>query len=522
MSEFRLADLMAALSHVTDLGMGQPQGNAVRVCLLARRLAEQMRVSDEVARDIYYTAMLQHVGCTAYALETAALFGGDDIAVRADGARVDFSRQREALSFLLFGIARNAPPYPRIKAVATAIRTGSAFDHALKASNCEVAFATARRLQTGTGVEQALLHMYERWDGLGNPFHVAGDEISLPARVTQAASQAVLFHRLGGWGLAADAIERRAGTMLDPAIAAALLQHGSALLEEIDAADPMIAVLEAEPSPWRQITAADLEQVARAFGDVVDLKSPFTHGHSTGVAMLAEAAAIRLNLNSAEGRHVFLAGLLHDLGRVAVANGIWDKPASLTSQEWDQVRLHPYYSERILCRSPLLAPVGALAGLHHERLDGSGYYRQLPAAMIPIAARILAAADMYQAMTQERPYRPAHTPEQAAAQLERDAHEGRLDPEAVSAVLDAAGHPARRLQRTQAAGLTGREVEVLRLAARGRSVREIGRLLSISPKTADHHIQHIYTKIGVSTRAGAAIFAMEHDLIPIDQPGEIG
>jgi HD-GYP domain-containing protein (c-di-GMP phosphodiesterase class II) len=207
------------------------------------------------------------------------------------------------------------------------------------------------------------------------------------------------------------------------------------------------------------------------------------------------------------------AGLLQDLGRAGVPNGIWDKPGPLTTTEWEQVRLHPYHSERILLRSPALTPLAPLAGMHHERLDGSGYYRQAMGESIPAGARLLAAADAYQAMTERRPYRPSHTPEEAAAELRGDAASGRLDPQAVHAVLEVAGHIIEPVRSEWPAGLTSREVEVLRLAARGMSNREIGAALSISPKTADHHIQHIYTKIGVSTRAGAAIFAMEHDLL---------
>jgi HD-GYP domain-containing protein (c-di-GMP phosphodiesterase class II) len=183
----------------------------------------------------------------------------------------------------------------------------------------------------------------------------------------------------------------------------------------------------------------------------------------------------------------------------------------LTASEWEQVRLHPYHSERILSRSSALAPLAPLAGMHHERLDGSGYYRQ--ATMIPTGARVLAAADAYQAMTQERPHRPALTPSAAAEQLNSEAARGRLDAEAVRAVLDAAGHPPARARLTWPAGLSDREVQVLRLVARGYSNREIARVLWISPKTAGHHVQHIYAKIGVSTRAAAAMFAMEHDLI---------
>ncbi len=197
------------------------------------------------------------------------------------------------------------------------------------------------------------------------------------------------------------------------------------------------------------------------------------------------------------------AGLLHDIGRVGVSSGIWEKPGPLSEREWERVRMHPYYTERVLARPPALARLGALASLHHERLDGSGYHRGVPASMLSPAARILAAADVYHAMIEPRPYRPARTPEAAAEELRREVRAGQLDSEAASGVLAAAGHRVRSTRRALVAGLSEREVEVLRLIARGHSKKQIGGLLTISQKTVDHHIQHIYNKINVSTRAAA-------------------
>jgi HD-GYP domain-containing protein (c-di-GMP phosphodiesterase class II)/DNA-binding CsgD family transcriptional regulator len=509
----QLAGLIAALSQVTDLGMGQPPEDAIRSCLLATGLARRMGLDERDVGDIYYATLLQHVGCTAYAHETAALLGGDDIAIRAGGARIDFSNPREALPFLLLEVGKSATPLVRARAVITAIRKGQKFDEELSRSNCEVAVHMARRLGLGSGVQPGLNDIYERWDGKGNPQKLTRDDIALPARFAQVASQAVLFGRLGGPDLTSEVIRRRAGTALDPSIAEAFLRHGRELLVEILSADASVAVVEAEPEPRRWIAESHLDRVARAFADLVDLKSPFTHGHSATVSELAEAAATNLGLTEAEVVCVRRAGFLHDLGRSGVPNGIWDKPGSLTATEWEQVRLHPYHSERILSRSSALAPLAPLAGMHHERQDGSGYHRQASATMIPTGARLLAAADAYQAMTQERPHRPALTPEAAAEQLSSEAAQGRLDPEAVRAVLEAAGHQPEHVRPAWPAGLSDREVQVLRLLAHGHSNREVARLLWISPKTAGHHVQHIYAKIGVSTRAAAAMFAMEHDLI---------
>jgi HD-GYP domain-containing protein (c-di-GMP phosphodiesterase class II) len=196
-----------------------------------------------------------------------------------------------------------------------------------------------------------------------------------------------------------------------------------------------------------------------------------------------------------------------------VPNAIWDKPSPLTDGEWERVRLHPYYSERILQRSPSLKPLAIAAGMHHERLDGSGYHRGSKRAEIPHDARILAAADVYQAMTQPRPYREALVPARAAAELEAEAAAGRLDADAVAAVLTAAGHQAHSTHSHWPAGLSDREVEVLRLLCRGGTKKNVAALLKISPATVDHHVRHIYDKVGVASRAGATLFAIENELL---------
>jgi HD-GYP domain-containing protein (c-di-GMP phosphodiesterase class II) len=231
------------------------------------------------------------------------------------------------------------------------------------------------------------------------------------------------------------------------------------------------------------------------------------------VARLARAAGARLGLDTEVAARLEVAALLHDLGRVAISNAVWEKPGPLTSGEWEQVRLHAYHSERILSCSAVLKPMAALAGMHHERMDASGYHRGSGAAQIPFPARVLAAADALQAMTQPRPHRDPLMIDEAAEQLRRDARAGRYDADAVEAVVDAAGGSPQRTTGGRPAGLSEREIEVLRLVADGLSNREIAHRLSVSPRTAEHHVQHIYAKIGASSRASAALFAMEHGLL---------
>jgi HD-GYP domain-containing protein (c-di-GMP phosphodiesterase class II) len=261
------------------------------------------------------------------------------------------------------------------------------------------------------------------------------------------------------------------------------------------------------------LTVAQFDTACQALADFAAIKSPYTLGHSPGVAALASAAARISGLGAAEALALWRAGLLHDLGRVGISAGVWTKPGPLTAREWEQVRLHPYYTERILARPPAFATIGALAALHQERLDGSGYHRRLPASLLSPAARLLAAADVYRALLEPRPHRPARTPDAAAAELARATQAGGLDPDAVRCVLAAAGQQMKLARPARPAQLTERELEVLRLIARGHSIKQMAQQLTISPKTVDTHIQHIYEKIGVSTRAGATLFAIEHHVL---------
>jgi HD-GYP domain-containing protein (c-di-GMP phosphodiesterase class II)/DNA-binding CsgD family transcriptional regulator len=435
---------------------------------------------------------------------------GDELVSRRAAQPADFGDLREMLPLILStgrgaGIRR---PALLAKVVVGEMQHGTE----ILTSVCDAASMLARRLGLGRAVQECLGQQFERWDGKG-PFGKAKDEVPLPARIGEVASQAVLFLDAGGPEAALAMVVQRAGGWFDPDVAESFCAKGAALMAELAANDPWQALLEAESAPVAYIDASDLDRVARCFADMVDLKSPYTVGHSSEVAELAEAAARRLGLPEGDVVTLRRAGLLHDLGRVGVSSGIWDKDGLFTRSEWEQVRLHPYHTERILSCSSTLAPLGWLAGLHHERLDGSGYHHGVSAPGLSTSARILAAADTFQTATQERPHRPARGREQAAEHLTAEAAAGRLDADCVAAVIEAAGQPRPRVRRDWPTGLSDREVDVLRLLARGLSNTQIADRLVISRRTAEHHVQHIYTKIGHSTRAAATLFAMEHDLL---------
>jgi HD-GYP domain-containing protein (c-di-GMP phosphodiesterase class II) len=507
--DLRLADLFAALSVATDLGMGHEPEKAIRSCLVATELARASGLPEPVVRDVYYTSMLLHLGCTASMHEMVHLFGGDrEVMLHAE--HLDDSTLRGALA--LFALAGRGTGLGRGRHLARMLASGSGGGKAIVRATCEVGTRLAERLHLGAGVQAALDDSAETWDGsLGVHGHT-GDDIALPARFALVATQAVLFDRLGGPEAASAVVEERAGHWFDPQIAEVFLRAGSDLLRRLEDADVWTEVLEVEPSPVRRAPASQLDVIAEVFADLTDLKSTFTLGHSSGVAELATAAARQVGLDGDRVALVRQGALFHDLGRVAVSGAVWERPRALRAAEWEQVRLHAYQTERILCRSPALAEPARIAGMHHERRDGSGYHQGASGATIPLEAQLLAAADAFQAMTQERPHRGALPPERAAAQLEADATAGRLDGQCVGAILEAAGQ-ASHARPSQPAGLTDREVEVLRLVAAGSTNRQIASTLVISPRTAEHHVQNIYGKIGGSTRASAALFAMEHGLL---------
>jgi HD-GYP domain-containing protein (c-di-GMP phosphodiesterase class II) len=508
----RLAELIAALSLASDLAIGEPMEHALRRCLIAVRLGHALGLAEDELTTIYDLALLRSIGCTAEQHAIGRRFG-DEQPLAHRYARTDFGRPREALGFVVLAIGADDPFPRRARRVAAAMVSGKRPWQQLLAAHCEVAQRIATQLGYGPLVIQALDHVFERWDGKGIPGNARGGAIALPARVVALASDIEVFHRDGGVDAAVLVARQRRGTAYDPALVDSFCRDAPALLDALDDTNVWEAALAAEPGPIRWLTGDRLDAATAAIAGFADLKSPYTIGHSSGVAALAETAARSCRLRPDEICTIRRAGLVHDLGRAALPTTIWEKRGPLSLGEWERVRLHPYYTERILARSPTLARYGAIAALHHERLDGSGYHRGTTGAAIPPAARILAAADVYHALTEDRPHRPAHSTAAAAAVLQDEARSGRLDAEAVSAVLAAAGHRAKPVRREWPAGLSDREVDVLRLLARGLPSRRIADHLNISEKTVGHHIAHIYDKLDVSTRAAATFIAMQHGLL---------
>ena len=492
--------------------------HALRTCLLAVRFAETLGLREEALREVYYVALLRRIGCTSDSHELQVLFG-DDLVPHSRVFTLDFGRPIELVEDMLRHAGARREPLERIRTVASALLAGPEVPRKLFRASCEVAQQLAPQLGFVGAISDALAQTFERWDGRGFPNGKRGEELTLPVRIVHLTEDAEVFHRLGGVEGAISVCRKRSGGSYDPRLVGEFCRLAATLFRAIDQEPAWDAVLRCEPDPWRYVSEEQLDAVLQGMAFFADLKSPYTTGHSAGVASLVAEAARQSQLPEEDIMIVRRAALVHDLGAVGVSSGIWEKPAQLSYGEWEQVRLHPYHTERSLARSPALAPIAYLAGLHHERLDGSGYYRGVRGDSLAKPARLLAVAEMYHAMTEDRPHRPALSVDVAVNELRNQVRAGLLDGEAVDAVLTASGLRVRR-KREWPAGLSAREVEVLRLIAQGRSNREIAQRLVISEPTVAHHAQHIYKKIGVSTRAAATLFAMQHALIEMSNLAE--
>ncbi|MGW4527244.1 HD domain-containing phosphohydrolase [Amycolatopsis sp. NPDC004378] len=504
----RRAEVLAALSLAIDLGLGQPMEHMLRSAVIATRLAGRLGLDERQRGTTYYATLVAWIGCHADSHELAAWFG-DDLAFRAATYRVDWTGL-PFLRLLASHAGRDRGPVARGVVAAAFLARARGRMAELIHSHCASAGQLAHRLGLDAAVGTALAGTFERWDGSGLPAGVRGDRLPIEVRVVHLAEVAEVYLRRGGSGAAVAMAEARSGSRFDPAVVAAFAGAAPEILDGLLEADVWTAALEQAPDRDRTLTGSELDDLLTAIGDFADLKCPFALGHSRGVADLAAEAARHAGLPEPDVRLVRRAGLVHDLGRMGVPNTIWEKPGPLSEAEWERVRLHPYLTGRILRRVSGLEQVAVVAAAHHERLDGSGYPLGAAGAALAPHARLLAAADVYHALREPRPHRPARDAVDAAEILRQQARESRLDAEAVDAVLLAAGHARRRT--AYPAGLTGREVEVLRLLAGGGSNREIARSLSISEKTVRNHVEHIYAKAGVSNRTGAGLFALEHGI----------
>ena len=507
------AELVASLSLAVDLGLGLPMEHVLRQTVIATRLAAAAGFEPDAREAVYYASLLAWVGCTADSSELARLFG-DDLRIRADSYETDLSGL-PLLTFMVRNAGSGSSPLRRLALVAEVL-TSKVVERSFVA-HCDAAAGMAARFGLGPGVADVLQQLFERWDGKGTPNKLRGAALVPAVRVLHIADIVEVYDRLGGSAAAVAVARERRGGMFDPALVDCFCDNHEALLVDLDGSS-WDEVIGSDPALGRPLDDDELDEALASLGDYADLKSPWWAGHSRGVADLAADAASRLGLPEGAVRDVRRAGFVHDLGVIGVSNAVWDQPGPLGATDRERVRTHPYLTERTLARSPGLAPLGQLAAMHHERLDGSGYPAGLVGDAIPQPARVLAAADVYHALREPRPHREALPAKGAAEVLQGEARTGRLDGEAVNAVLAAAGHRVRR-RVEHPGGLTPREVEVLVHLARGKRNREIAEALGISAKTVSAHLERVYLKAGVTSRAAATLFAMRHGLLSLEDAG---
>ncbi len=507
----RLAEVVASLSLATDLGNGQPAETALQCTLVAMRLADLAGIKSGPDREaVFWGGLLRFVGCVSTSLEESQ-FGGDDIALRSGLLATDFGNPTELEARVSSGLRQSLDADGARSRTEAFLREGPQLAPTVLTSHCEVAARLATRLGMPAHVRDAARALHERWDGNG-PYGMRGEAIPLAARILKVAEVALVHARTLDPGEPERSLRDRGGADLDEALAVTSAAAARELLSGIAERSVWDEVLAYEPRPWRRVAPNDRADLGHVLGDYSDLKSAFTLGHARGVAELACQAARGLGLAPERVANLQMAALLHDLGRASVPNGILDSPLPLSAVDRERALRHSYESERVLSFVPALAHVARLAGQAHERLDGSGYHRGLGGASLTPEARILAAANAYRALVEGRAYRAALASDGAGKRLWDGVRSGEFDGQAVEAVLHAAGDRTGANARALPAGLTHREVEVLRLLARGLTNPQIGESLTISPRTAQQHIRHIYDKIDVSTRAAATLFVAEHDL----------
>ena len=515
-SDGSLAALLCALSFATGLGLGERMEHGLKSAYIGLRIADALGLPPADREAVFYGALLKDVGCTACAAGFAAFFPDDELVPRLDFMLVDPARFGDIVAWL----SRNVPVDARLpgrlaKLFSFLVQCGPIVREAM-AGHCEVASLFARRLGFPDYVQHALRYQWERWDGKGLAYGLTGEAVPVAARILHPAQMLELAYSFGGPAAAIALARERSGSRFDPAVAGAFL----ALAERPD----FWTVLEQEPAQagilaLRPPTAADrlaeeqTEAVCEAVADLVDIKARQTWHHSSTVAEVAVGIGQRLGLAPAEQTRLRRAALVQDVGTVAVPYGILVKEGQLSESEWEQFRLHPYYTQRVLERVAPLQELVADAAAHHEWVNGQGYHRQLAGEQITLNGRILAVADAYVRLARGQGEPVA--PEAVLGQM-RPLVGTQFDGACYQALADSLGGTGQagrtRRRRRQPDDLTERETEVLRLLAQGLSNPQIAQTLAVSRKTIEHHLGHIYTKLGISCRTAAVVYAVQQGL----------
>jgi len=510
--EVRLIEILGALGLATDLAMGMPLEHAIRSTIIAGRIAARADLTEEERARAYYLCLMMFIGCTADAHFFAA-FMGDELAVRTKLGPHIYGNISKMMRAMMSSLGSHESGLARMSIVLRGLSQMKTEMAQESAGHCEVAQMLSSRFRIPNDIRDGLAYVYERFDGKGMPGTARGEEIPRAIRVMHVARDVDTQLCLGGRDGVDDVIRSHAGTGLDPELAGIFLSSSDEILKGLGGGSAWDAFLDEEPGEQPVVHGDDIDEHLRSMGEFVDFKTPFTLGHSAALSDLVDRAADAAGFSQTARTLARRAAFVADIGRVTVPVLVLETRGRLSAEDVERMRLHAYHSERILARGGLLGAIGSVAGLHHERLDGSGYHRGCTAESLSPAARLIAAADTYRAMIEPRPYRPGHERSAAAAELHDQAKSGKLDARVVDGVLQAADHRVETTSDARAASLTDREVQVLRLLGSGLLTKQIARRLGVSPKTVDNHLQHIYPKLGVSTRAGATLYAARAGLL---------
>ena len=440
-STVKLSTVLSAMSYALDLTEGQPVGHAARSCLIGMRLAEQLRLSPDQRSDLFYALLMKDAGCSSNAARVYQLFGGDDQAAKQGLWKRDWRSWRSKIAYALEYAEPEGTLLERAKRFATLAVSGPKSQREVFAVRCDRGADIARQLGVSEDTARAIRTMDEHWDGGGEPEGLRRDEIPLYARIIGLAQVAEIYWGIGGPAAAIDVARQRRGKWFDPELVRAFRALGTTdgLWEQLRSPALSDAIAAAEPD--ERVIAADesrLDRIAHAFALVVDAKSSFTYHHSDRVAAVSVSIAAQMGLPETQRVRLRRAGLLHDIGKLAVPNRILDKPGKLEPEEWEVVKRHPHYSYEILARVPVFSEFAYDASCHHERIDGRGYYRGCDGGALSLHARILAAADIFDALSAARPYRGALPLDQVTLMI-REGRGTQLCPDVVDALCVVAG-----------------------------------------------------------------------------------